>query len=292
MGKLNSPATGAMTENPDSGVVENGANPLSSVDELGGTFSTSSFPASDNILDNPGNAIYLQLPPNEQPTTPLADLAPATDYRLSGNPQVAQGGAELTIEILDGTQVVTSVLVTSTDDFTQEFTTPLDTSNLVMRLTGNGGTFSIKDLAITKIGPTPSEQVTTLEAARTTPTNNDAISDELARDQDAGQGYAAALIALGPTSDATKEATNRTIDYYHQLVTNSTNDTLDDVAIKNRDFWSVLGNMHDGVTPGTAHGINFATWTPRLMLDVWAEWSASGQRTSVIDWIIQTGAGP
>ena len=135
--------------------------------------------------------------------------------------------------------------------------------------------------------------ITTIETERTVPTNdNDATFAELAREQDAGREYADKLIEAGPTSDETKQATNRTIDYFEQIRVNTTDIDLQTTATHARDFWSVLGDMHDGVTPGVYESVNFANWTPRLMLDVWADWSASGQRTSVIDWIIQTGAGP
>lgn len=113
-------------------------------------------------------------------------------------------------------------------------------------------------------------------------------------EMDNGKVFAQLLIDQGAHSAATKAATNETIGYW-EAVRASGGPGLAAVAEKNRDFWSMLGDLHDGQSLGTINQINFGAATAQDLLQTWGHYTAAQAQakangevqTDIYGWLVE-----
>jgi len=128
------------------------ASPVTFIDGDGGVIAPASFDHPKLVSpdpDNPNAGIYSRLANNEQASMALSGLDPNTEYLLSGEVYVSPtAGFAFQFAVLDGTDSIAAVVLTTVGNFDLVFTTPADTSNLTLHLSGDGNQFGMSGLGI------------------------------------------------------------------------------------------------------------------------------------------------
>jgi len=128
------------------------APPVTLIDGDGGVLAPASFehPKLNPINQSDPNAgIYSTLANNEQASTDLSGLEPNTEYVLSGYVYASPlAGFTFQFAVLDDGASIAALVLGSNGAFSKSFTTPADTSNLTLHLSGDGNQFGMNDISI------------------------------------------------------------------------------------------------------------------------------------------------